>query len=334
MRSSTVNRGVDSRLNTDACICIHSIIEAMGPFLQHSPSRPKKANKAKRCLEIQNVIHPTLITTKELSVIKGEVNNSNCLRLLTATPTLPPSLFSLFKNLRVLDLRKVGLQRLPPQIIELENLQKLDLRYNNLTYLPSQITQLPNLHQLQIKDTRSRKDKLLKDDDTLADALIMPSDEVTCSCTVNSYGHKIPLLPTLGQLCTRTIFSVITNTASDDPEELSWEDLEPFYTTGKFKEDPSQILPFPSHLLPRHIPIDICSACYEPVFPAHAQFDKVQVIALCRVRLRYIFCSHQCYSKVVEQWEHERIEQEKRILLRQNRFHTKDPAPGYVVHEI
>jgi hypothetical protein len=303
--------------------------ESSGPFLQRSTSWPKKGNKVKRCGGVQNATCPSLITTKELSVIKRGMNDNNHLRLLTATPTLPPSFFSLFKNLRVLDLRNARLQTLPPQIIELESLQKLDLRYNNLTYLPSQIAQLPNLHQLQIKGTRNRKDKLLKEDDILADVVIMPSDEVKCTCTVNSDGHKIPPLPTLGQLCIRTILSTLTNTASDDPEELSWEELEPFYTTSKFKENSSQILPFPSHLLPTHIPIDICSTCYGPVCPAHAQFDKVQVVALCRVRLRYIFCSHQCYSKVVERWEDERIEQEKRRWLRQNRFHTKDP--GYVV---
>ena len=303
-----------------------SMTKLTGPFHQHSTSRSKKGNKAKRCREVQNATRPSLITTKELFVIKRGMNDHNYLRLLTATPTLPPSFFSLFKNLCVLDLRNIGLQTLPPQIIELENLQKLDLRYNNLTYLPSHIARLPNLHQLQIMDTRNRKDKSLKEGDTLADVVTMPSDEVKCTCTMNSDGHKIPPLPTLGQLCIRTIVSTITDTASDDPEELSWEELEPFYTTGKFKEDTSQILPFPSHLLPAHIPIDICSTCYGPVYPVHAQFDKTQVVALCRVRLRYIFCSHQCYSKVVEQWEDERIEQENRRRLRQNRFHNKDPG--------
>ena len=303
--------------------------EPSGPFHQRSTSRPNTGNKAKRYRKVQDATRPSLITTKELSVIKRRMNDSNHLRLLTATPTLPPSFFSLFKNLRVLDLRHAGLQTLPSQIIGLEYLQKLDLRYNNLTYLPSQIAQLPNLHQLQIKDTRNRKDRF-RENDILADVVTMPGDEVRCSCTVNSDGHKIPPLPTLGQLCIRTIFSTIKNTASDDPDELSWEGLESFYNTGKFKEDASQILPFPSHLLPTHIPIEICSTCYAPVCPAHAQFDKVQVVALCRVRLRYIFCSHQCYSKVVEQWEDERIEQEKRKWLRQNRFHTKDD-PEYVV---
>jgi hypothetical protein len=303
-----------------------SMTKLTSPFHQRSTSRPKKGNKAKRCRAVQNAIRPSLITTKELFDIKKGMNDRNYLRLLTVTPSLPPSFFSLFKNLCVLDLRNIGLQTLPPQIIELENLQKLDLRYNNLTYLPSHIAQLPNLHQLQIMDTPNRKDKSLKEDDTLADVVTMPSDVVTCSCTVNSDGHKIPPLPTLGQLCIRTIVSTFTDTASDDPEELSWEELEPFYTTGKFKEDTSQILPFPSHLLPAHIPIDICSTCCGPVCPVHAQFDKIQVVALCRVRLRYIFCSHKCYSKVVEQWEDERIEQENRRRLRQNRFYSKDPG--------
>jgi Leucine rich repeat len=295
---------------------------------QHSLSKSKKGNKAERCKESQTRHHPSLITTKELSAIKEGLNDSNCLRLSTASPTLPPSFFILFKILRVLDLRKTGLQILPPQIIELKNLHSLDLRYNNLTYLPSQIAQLPNLHQLQIEDVRNRKNKVLKEIDILTDTMTMPSEQVKCSCIIRPDGQRIPPLPTLGQLSTRTILSTMRSTASTDPESLSWEDLEPFYSTGKFEDNPNHIIPFPSHLLPSHIPIDICSSCYEPVFPAHAQLEKIQVVALCRVRLRYVFCSHKCFSKIVEQWENERMFEEAKKLARQNRFHTKDH--GYV----
>lgn len=294
---------------------------------QRALSKSKKGNKTKQYRDAQPVIHPTLITTKALSTIKRELNGGDyCLRLHTVTPTLPPAFFNLFENLRILDLRKVGLRILPSQIIVLKNLQKLDLRYNNLTYLPSQVAQLPNLHHLQMEDVRSRKGKLLKEVDAMEGA--MTSKQDICSCTVQSDGQRIPPIPTLGQLCTRTILCTIPNTATDDSEGLSWEELEPFYSTGKFEEIPGQILPFPSHLFPTYIPVDICSACCEPVFPTHAQFDKVQVVALCRVRLRYVFCSHKCYSKVIEQWENERVEEEERKLLRQNRFHTKDH--GYV----
>ena len=300
----------------------------MPPVLLHQRrlSRPKKSNNnSKRCGELQNVGDPTLITTKRLSSLKKKMDDS--LRLLMPTPTLPPSFFSLFKALRVLDLRKVGLQRLPPQIIELGNLQKLDLRYNNLTYLPSQIALLPNLQQLQIDDVRHRKSRLIKEVDVKADDVIFQDRLENCTCSVPTDGRtRIPTIPTLAQLCARTILSTIpnANSSSDDTEYLTWEDLEPFYSTGKFEEDPDQILPLPSHLLPTHIPVDICSTCCQTVFPAHAQFDKLHVVALCRVRLRYIFCSHQCYRNVIEQGETLRMEEEARSLLRQTRFHAKD----------
>jgi len=310
----------------------HPMYSIKGPSLsshQRYPSKSRrKTNKAKQCREEQRAIHPVLITTKELSRIKKDLNDNYHLRLHTATPTLPPSFFSLFENIRTLDLRKVGLQILPPQIIQLKNLQKLDLRYNNLTYLPSQIAQLPNLHQLQMEDVRGRKDKLLKAVDVITNDLDNEETEI-CSCTVLSDAQKIPPLPTLGQLCTRAIFCTIPIFATDDSEGLSWEELEPFYKTGKFEEIPNQALPFPSHLFPTYIPIDICSACFEPVFPIYAQFDKIQVVVLCRVLLRYVFCSHICYYKFIEQQENERVLEEERKRLRRNRFCTiKDQ--GYV----
>lgn len=295
------------------------------PFHQHQhplSRSKKKCSKPRICREEQHIIHPTLVTTKELCVIKTELNNNYSLRLPKNTPTLPPSFFNMFKNLRLLDLRKVGLRILPPQIIQLKNLQKLDLRDNNLTYLPSQIAQLPNLHQLQIENVRNRRDKLLKEVNIATDNMV--NAEGNCSCKVRSDGQEISPLPTLGQLCTQAILCAIPNIATHNTEGLSWEELEPFYSTGKFEEIPDHILPFPSHLLPSYIPIDICSACSEPVMPAHAQFDKLEVVALCRVRLRFVFCSHKCYSKVIQQWENERIEEEEKKLLRQHRFHTKN----------
>jgi hypothetical protein len=298
-------------------------------YHQRYPSKSRrKPNKVKQCREEKHAIHPVLITTKELSRIKKDLNDDYYLRLHTVTPTLPPSFFSLFENLRTLDLRNVGLQILPPQIIQLKNLQKLDLRYNNLTYLPSQIAQLPNLHQLQMEDIRNRKDKLLKAVGVITNDSDNEETEIF-TFKVLTDDQKIPPLPTLGQLCTRVILCTIPNFAADDSEGLSWEELEPFYNTGKFEEIPNQALPFPSHLLPTYIPIDICSVCFEPVFPTYAQFNKVQVVALCRVRLRYVFCSHRCYYKFIEQRENERAVEEERKRLRRNRFHTiKDQ--GYI----
>ena len=78
-----------------------------------------------------------MITTDRLRTVQKDLKDSYSLRITVQTPTLPPSFFVLFKTLRVLDLRKAGLERLPPQIVELDNLQKLDLRYNHLSYLPS-----------------------------------------------------------------------------------------------------------------------------------------------------------------------------------------------------
>ena len=78
------------------------------------------------------------------------------------------------------------------------------------------------------------------------------------------------------------------------------------------------------HLLPTHIPFDICSACSEPVLPAHAQFERIQVVALCRVLLRYVFCSHKCLTGVVEQWEVERIKETAKKRTPENRFQVKE----------
>jgi hypothetical protein len=58
--------------------------------------------------------------------------------------------------------------------------------------------------------------------------------------------------------------------------------------------------------------------------PAHAQFERIQVVALCRVRLRYVFCSHKCFSEVIERWELEQKEDLARKRLREKRFRIKE----------
>ena len=286
---------------------------------------PKFSKKTKQYEKFKPYTPSILITTDYLSALKqASPNTIDLLRINVPTPTLPPSFFSIFKHLRVLDLRNAGLQRLPSRIIELVNLEKLDLRYNNLTYLPSQIAQLPNLHQLQIEDVRQQKSRLLKEVDIPEDPEPIPNAYQVCSCRTRGNCLRIPPLPSLTQLCTKKILTTIPTGPPDDPEELCWKDLEPFYSTGKFEDNPNHSLPFPSHLLPDEIPVDLCAACSEIVFPIHAQFDKVHVVALCRVRLRYIFCSHGCLSNVIERWEMERKKEEAKKLSRQKRFHTKD----------
>lgn len=273
-----------------------------------------------RCQMPGRYASPALITTRYI----GSLAPATKLRLSVSTPTLPPSFFFIFKHLRVLDLRRAGLRRLPPQIIELKGLERLDLRYNNLKYLPSQIAQLPNLHQLQIEDVRNRKTRLLKEIDASEEHEPTPDEYKGCACANHSDGQRIPPLPSLAQLCIRTILGTIPLTTSDDPEELSWENLEPFYRTGKFEDVSGHNLPFPSHLLPSEIPVDLCAACYQIAFPIHARFDKVQVVALCSVRLRYDFCSHKCLSSLIERWEFERKIEDAKKLSRQARFHAKD----------
>jgi hypothetical protein len=286
----------------------------------------RQLSKAKRDAQLQDAV-PRLITTTELLSLKAGTKDVNTLRINTATPTLPPSFFRLFQNLRSLDLRRIELRILPPQIVVLQNLQKLDLRYNNLTYLPSQIAQLPNLHHLQIDDVRDPKTRILKDIDRPSQDVGTSAVHYECSCCINSNGQKTPPLPTLTQLCTRTILLLLSSTASDDPDVLSWEDLESFYSTGIYEETPSninQILPFPTHLLPRNPSLDICSSCSEIALPVHAEFDRLEVIALCRVQLRYVFCSHKCFHKVVEDWRVEQEEEMARKKLRETRFHIKE----------
>ena len=288
--------------------------------------RDPQLSKARRDTKLQDAV-PRLITTTELRSLKAGTQDVNTLRINTATATLPPSFFRLFQNLRSLDLRRIGLRILPPEIVVLQNLQKLDLRYNNLTYLPSQIAQLTSLHHLQIDDARDPKTRILKDIDRPSQDVETSVMQYKCSCCINSNGQETPPLPTLTQLCTRTILSMLPSTASDDTDVLSWEDLESFYSTGIYEETPSninQILPFPSHLLPRNPSLDICSSCSEIVLPVHAQFDRFQVIALCRVQLRYVFCSHKCFHKVVEDWRVEQEEEMAKKKLRETRFHIKE----------
>lgn len=288
--------------------------------------RSKAKSKTKRETQLHDAV-PRLITTRELRSLNEGTKDVNALRIHNATPTLPPSFFKLFRNLRNLDLRRIGLRILPPQILMLENLQKLDLRYNNLTYLPSQIAQLPNLQQLQIDDVRDRKTRMIKEVDGAVGDVEAPMAQDLCECGIRCNGQKItPPLPTLTQLCARKILSAIPDTASDDPDVLSWEDLELFYSTGIYEGNTSNIndiLPFPSHLLPRYPSLDICSLCNEIVLPVHAQFERVQIVALCRVRLRFVFCSHECFCKVIEKWKAEQEEEMKRKTLREARFHIK-----------
>jgi hypothetical protein len=292
----------------------------------HPPSPPKKQSRRNKAPTSKGAVcSGNLITTDEVLRLRTDSIGVNKLRISAATPSLPPSFFSLFTHLRQLDLRRVGLEVLPPQIIALENLQRLDLRYNNLTYLPSQVAQLPNLHQLHIEDLRDRKTRLIKEDSGTTE-VDDPIIQYECTCK-DTADQKIPPIPTLAQLCSRIILSSIPATGVGGADEISWQDLEPVYSSGKFKENHGDIiqqLPFPSHLLPQRIPIDLCSACSEICLPIHAQFDRIQVVALCKVRLRYIFCSHGCFSKVIEEWDSMRTEETNRKQLRLARFHLKD----------
>jgi hypothetical protein len=268
-----------------------------------------------------------MITTEELCVIKGEMSDNSHLILNKRTLILPPSFFVLFKNLRILDLRKAALERMPPQIMELTNLQELDVRENKFTCLPSQITRLPNLHRLQIKHVRNRQmgsdRRLLKYDKDVELISDHPCSLEKCSCLIRTDGERTPPLRTLAQLCTCILLRTIPNTISDDGEELAWRHLESYYSTGKFKDREDSILPFPSHLLPTFIPFDLCSHCLEPVLPIHAQFIKVQTVALTRVRLQYMFCSHKCFAKVTDVWKVEdRLAEEKR-KWRHDRFSSE-----------
>ena len=294
-----------------------------------SPPAPKKQSRKKRTPKTKGALPSgTLITTEQLLGLRPDPSSSiDKLRISSATPTLPLSFFTLFKNLCVLDLRRIGLEVLPPQIVGLENLQKLDVRYNNLTHLPSQIAQLPNLHHLQIDDVRDRKTKLIKQVGIEGPELSPTNTEYHCVCRNTPAHNEIPPIATLAQLCTRLIISSIPVTSEAGTNELCRQDLEPLYTTGKFMDQScekiSQQLPFPSHFLPVRFPYDICSACSEIVLPVHAEVDRIQVVALSRARLRYVFCSHVCFQKVVEEWEKEMMEGVARKLLRQARFDGK-----------
>jgi hypothetical protein len=314
----------------------HDMITSLAPSTDISTWRVcpgsirRKKSTPKRWPVRKDVDPPRMVTTEQLRALEADMKDPNVLRITIPTPALPLSFVNLFKALRVLDLRKVGLERLPPQIIELENLQKLDLRYNKLSYLPSQIAQLPNLHDLRLEDPRKRKSKPLKELEVSVNPDANPSppsaSSEICACSVRTDRQRIPPLPTLTQLCTRLMLSAIPTTVPNDPDVLSWEDLEPLYTTGKLddKNSGTTQLPFPSHLLPMHISYDICSSCSEPVLPVHAQFDRIQVVALCRVLLRYVFCSHGCLSKVVAQWDRDRTEEIIRKRSREMRFHIKE----------
>lgn len=296
------------------------------PQKQRHKEKCKKKKHTKNSRTDRRIHEPRLITTPELSELISDAKASDSLRLQSLSPTLPPSFFLLFKFLRVLVLKSCGLTNLPPQIIELENLQKLDVRYNTqLTYLPSQIAQLPNLHQLQTDDIRDRRTRLLKETSELDTDVTAFSIKDSCTCKETG-SQKIPPIPTLAQLCARTVLSSLPPTKANDPDTLSWEELEPLYKTGQFLDtdsDISRLLPFPSHLLPAQIPLDLCSSCSNIALPNHAEFIKFQLVALCRVRLRYVFCSHKCLAEVVTLWELEEQERKEKQRLRQQRFEVK-----------
>src|SRR5579859_6381187 len=163
------------------------------PIIQpHPPLPTKKQSRKKKAPTPKDAVRTgCLITTDELLRLRTDSIGVDKLRISAATPSLPPSFFSLFKHLRELDLRSIGLEVLPPQIIALENLQKLDLRYNNLTYLPSQIAQLPNLQQLQVYDVRDRKTRLLNWNNEEAEFSTI-STQYECVCRDTPEHRKIP----------------------------------------------------------------------------------------------------------------------------------------------
>ena len=288
---------------------------------KQNPSKPKHPKRWKQCGQDELSEKPKVVNTSTLRALQNEAVDHGTLRLRVATITLPPSFFSLFISLRVLDLRNIGLRCLPGQIIELKSLERLDLRYNNLTYLPSQLAELPNLADLQLDDLRDRKTGLLKD---LDKCMPVEESDQTCSCVANPHGPFVPPLPTLIQLCVRAVLSSIPPLAADDTGGLSWEELEPLYPFGgRLEEEAALSLLSFAHLLPKTIPFDICSVCSEPVYSAHAQFHKIQTVALRRVRLRYILCSHHCYATLGDRWIHEVQNAEAKRADRELRFRVK-----------
>jgi hypothetical protein len=285
-------------------------------------SKQKNPLKRKQQTENKSSSKPQLITTSTLRVLQTDQADPHSLRLKHPTFTLPPSFFTIFSSLRVLDLRNTGLRTLPGQIIELRNLEKLDLRYNQLTYLPSQLAELPNLAILQLDDLRDHKTRLLKEPDECLTTVKEPYP--TCCCIPNSRGDFVPHIPTLSQLCTRAVLSSIPPLAANDTGGLSWEDLESHYYPGECQEETKTTLYSSfAHVLPQTYPFDICSVCSEPVCPAHAQFDKIQTVALRRVRLRYILCSHPCYSSLVGKWNTEMNNTKAKLAERESRFRVK-----------
>jgi len=286
-----------------------------------NPSKPKHPKGRRQYHKDEPSDKPKLVNTSTLRALQNEAVDRGILRLTIPTITLPPSFFSLFISLRVLDLRNVGLRRLPSQIIELKSLERLDLRYNNLTYLPSQLAELPNLADLQLDDLRDRKTGLLKD---LDKCMPVEESDQTCSCIANPHGPFVPPLPTLIQLCIRAVLSSIPPLAADHTGGLSWEELEPLYPFGGRLEEETVLshLSF-AHVLPKTIPFDICSVCSEPVYPAHAQFHKIQRVALRRVCLQYILCSHHCYTTLADRWTHEVRDSEAKRAERELRFRVK-----------
>ena len=330
-----------------------SMSQLWNDSIQKSKTKGKNKKKKEIAGQKPRTRQCSLVTTSELldALDANDTEGCRSFRFTGLTPTLPPSFFRLFVNIRFLSLNSVGLTVLPPQIIELQNLQTLDLRNNSLTYLPSQIAQLSNLNQLRMSNYRDGKTRLSKRyNPQQGQASCSRGPMEGCNATDADKNHWlttleaaadsgcggkvqdstiVPSIPTLSQLCARIILSSIPTTKSEDPDTLSWEDLEPLYKTGKFEETDSDILrslPFPSHFLPTTIPIDICSLCSEIVLPIHAEMFKIQDIALCRIRLRYVFCSRKCMAEILRRWDVERHEEEERRRLRSRRFELKDSA--------
>ena len=296
-----------------------TVIEQAQPLpRKQKRSKKKKHNGTKQQNKDVSPSKPQLITTSTLRSLQTEVDPVS-LRLKHPTFTLPPSFFTLFACLRVLDLRNIGLETLPGQIIELRNLEKLDLRYNQLTYLPSQLAELPNLATLQLDDLRDRKTRLIKD---LDEHLVTVKEaDYTCCCIPTPGGGLMAPIPTLSQICIRAVLSSLPRLAAEDTGGLSWEELELHYCPGAEME--TALHGSFAHVLPKTFPCDICAVCSEPVFPAHAQFEKIQSVALRRVRLRYVLCSHPCYSSLVEKWSTDMKEAKAKLAERESRFRIK-----------
>lgn len=94
------------------------------------------------------------LTTSKLTGMSFPIYIESLSFIGNGIDSIPISIFSSLKNLRILILQKNKITKIPIEIRSLKNLEELDVSYNKINYIPKEIVELKNLKKLNISNTK------------------------------------------------------------------------------------------------------------------------------------------------------------------------------------